>query len=65
MFYILLMYFGMNNGYNYLFCIGLGILIYGIFILWFMTLLFIKDLNGLKILNGDIYKLRKGHKILS
>ena len=28
---ILLMYFGMNNGYNYLFCIGLGILIYGIF----------------------------------
>ena len=33
-------------------------------ILLFMMLLFIRDLNGLKILNGNISSfLRKGHKM--
>lgn len=61
---ILLLYFGLNQGFNYLFFIGLGITIYG------MAYFFIHDLfihQRLKVLrntkNKYFLSLRRAHKI--
>ena len=61
---ILLMYFGMNNGYNYLFCIGLGILIYGIFYFIVHDIIIHQRFKWFKNIKWRyIQALRKGHKM--
>ena len=58
------MYFGMNNGYNYLFCIGLGILIYGIFYFIVHDIIIHQRFKWFKNIKWRyIQALRKGHKM--
>ena len=61
---ILLMYFGMNNGYNYMFCIGLGILIYGICYFIVHDIIIHQRFKWFKNIKWRyIQALRKGHKM--
>ena len=61
---VLLMYFGMNNGYNYMFCIGLGILIYGIFYFIVHDIIIHQRFKWFKNIKWRyIQALRKGHKM--
>ena len=61
---ILLMYFGMTEGYNYLFFIGLGILFYGICYFLVHDVIIHQRLKWFRNIKWRyLQALRKGHKM--
>lgn len=61
---ILCMYFGMEAGYNYLFFIGLGILIYGIFYFLVHDVLIHRRFKWFDNVQNPYFRaLRKAHKV--